>query len=230
MRFAVAAARRVVVLVNRVRRRPAHHGLNAIDRFAADLRGVRPARRDWFAGLGWAGLNWLAELGCLVASCAAVGFTQLSVGLVLTAYLAGMGASSFSPLPAGLGVADVAMVAILHRSGDSGAGAAVLCYRLISVALVVAIGWLLCGAGAARKRLGISRIRAGARVPSVCTTAIHHPTSKGERHEDHRLHAGSSRSPAHGRPAPRGQRRAPAPSRPPGPAGDRMRDRTALAR
>jgi hypothetical protein len=65
-----------------------------------------------------------------------------------------MSASSFSPLPAGIGLADVGMVAVLVHGGlgTGRAGSCVLCYRLISVALVVAVGWLVCAAAWRRSR------------------------------------------------------------------------------
>ena len=68
--------------------------------------------------------------------------------LVTAAYVAGTGAASLSLLPGGLGVMDAAMIFALTQGGVStvSATAAVLLYRLISFALVVALGWLVWGA------------------------------------------------------------------------------------
>ena len=65
--------------------------------------------------------------------------------LVLTAYIAGMSASSIAFLPGGFGVVEVAMIGTLHagRIDVDAATAAVLMYRLVSCVLVVCIGWLV---------------------------------------------------------------------------------------
>lgn len=63
--------------------------------------------------------------------------------VLLTAYLAGMSASSIAFLPGGFGVIEVAMIAALHAGGvlTTPATAAVLLYRMISCVCVVAAGW-----------------------------------------------------------------------------------------
>jgi putative heme transporter len=63
-------------------------------------------------------------------------------------YLAGKAAASLSLLPGGLGAVDAAMVFALTQGGVSSLSAAaeVLIYRLISLALVVSLGWLIWGA------------------------------------------------------------------------------------
>jgi putative heme transporter len=143
-------ATRVVVAVHRlVRRRPSETGLARVQRLAGELAAIRPRGRDWFTGLSFAGLNWLADLACLLACCQAVGSRGSSSALVLVAYLAGMGTSSLSPLPGGIGMVDAAMIFALTQGGIGPvpATAAVLLYRLISFAMVVTLGWLMWGAG-----------------------------------------------------------------------------------
>jgi uncharacterized protein (TIRG00374 family) len=129
--------------VNRLTRREPDRGADAVSRFVADIADIRPSRRDWAAGAGFAALNWLADLGCLAACCQAVGLRGGSVVLILSAYLAGMAASSIAFLPGGIGVIDVAMVLALtgaHVSAPT-ATAAVLLYRLISCIFIVVLGW-----------------------------------------------------------------------------------------
>jgi uncharacterized membrane protein YbhN (UPF0104 family) len=139
--WAMALVRRA----NRWRRRPLDAGLARLAGFRQQLRAVRPDRRHWWRAFGHAGLNWVADLGCLVACCAAVGVHPGRLSLVLGAYLAGMSVSSLSFLPAGLGATEAAMIAALGGGGLSpgAASCGVLCYRALSVGLVVTVGWLL---------------------------------------------------------------------------------------
>ena len=150
-RLAARALRRA----NRIMRRAPETGLAGLRTAMSELAEIRPRSRDWLAGLGFAELNWVADLACLVACCYAVNAHRSSVLLLTVAYLAGMGASSLSLLPGGLGVVDAAMIFTLTQGGVStvSATAAVLLYRLISFALVVALGWLVWGAtGLAERR------------------------------------------------------------------------------
>lgn len=162
-----------VVLMHRVR--PAfgaaalHHALSRVDRLAghagraagairtvvADLGTVRPRPRDWAIASGFAALNWLADLACLVASCQAVSANRVGFIVLLSAYLAGMSASSISVLPGGFGVIEVAMIFTLSSGGVAvnTATAGVIVYRLISCVLVVAVGWLVAGAGTLHRKL-----------------------------------------------------------------------------
>lgn len=145
-----------LIRVNRVLRRPADTGLAQLRKLVEDVTAIRPRHRDWLAGLGFAGLNWLADLACLIASCRAVDARGVTLVLVTVAYLAGMGASGVSLLPGGVGVIDAAMVFALTQGGVGvvPATAAVLLYRAVSFVLVVALGWLALAAGrvSARRR------------------------------------------------------------------------------
>lgn len=143
----VRLASRGLVRANRIMHRAPESGLASLHRLLGELSAIRPRSRDWLAGLGFAGLNWLADLACLVACCYAVGADQSALVLVTAAYLAGTSAASLSLLPGGLGVVDAAMIFALTQGGVStvSATAAVLLYRLISFALIVALGWLVWG-------------------------------------------------------------------------------------
>jgi uncharacterized membrane protein YbhN (UPF0104 family) len=156
----------------RLRGRPGAGADDAVQRFADGLRAMRVGRADWLAGTAFAAVNWFTDLGCLLASCHAVGVDHAGLGAITCGYLAGMSASSFSFLPGGIGATDVAIVlALTHAGALSGsATAAVVCYRVISLGLPVAAGWLVYLAGwraGRRNNPGISRIRLRRRVPSV---------------------------------------------------------------
>jgi uncharacterized protein (TIRG00374 family) len=130
---------------NRIMHRPADTGLVPLKQFISELSAIKPRNRDWLAGLAFAGLNWVADLVCLLASCRAVGAHASTLVLVMVAYIAGMSASSLSLLPGGLGVVDAAMIFALTSGGVSivSATAAVILYRLVSYALIVALGWMI---------------------------------------------------------------------------------------
>jgi uncharacterized protein (TIRG00374 family) len=144
----IRIADRATVRANRIMHRAPEAGLAALHRVLADLSAIKPRNRDWLAGLGFAELNWVADLACLAACCHAVGANGSSLLLVMVAYIAGMSTSGLSVLPGGLGVVDAAMIFALTQGGVSTvhATAGVLLYRLISFALVVALGWLIWGA------------------------------------------------------------------------------------
>ncbi len=138
-------AARSLSRANRIRHRAPDAGLASIEHFIEELSAIKPRGRDWLAGLGFAGMNWVADLICLIACCQAVGARGSSLVLVLVAYVAGMSTSGLTLLPGGLGVADAAMIFALTQGGVStvSATAGVLLYRLISFALVVTLGWLV---------------------------------------------------------------------------------------
>lgn len=134
-----------LVRFNRLSRRPPERGTEAVQVFLTELTGIRLRRLDWLAGTCFASCNWIADLLCLVASCRAVDVGHASAALLVSAYLAGMTASSVSFVPGGFGVIDVAMVFALIAGGvtSAAATAGVLLYRLISCALLVGAGWVV---------------------------------------------------------------------------------------
>lgn len=109
----------------------------------AGLAQIHPRHRDWTAALLFASMSWAADLLCLFFAGHAVG-APAGLHLVAVAYFAGMGVSSLSVLPGGLGPVEVAMVlALSHGVTVEAATAAVVIYRLVSLVLVVAVGWAL---------------------------------------------------------------------------------------
>lgn len=154
-------AARVLRLMNRTLRRDPDTGLVGLRTAMSDLAAIRPRRQDWAISFGLAELNWVADLACLIACSYAVHTHAASILLLTLAYLAGMGASSLSLLPGGLGVVEAAMILTLTQGGAGTvpATAAVLLYRLISFALVVALGWVVWGATSVAERRADPRRR-----------------------------------------------------------------------
>lgn len=186
--FGTGVARRALTLLARLRRRPAEAALASLDHVADGLRAIRTRPVDWLAGAAFAAANWLADLGCLAVCCHAAGVHGVALSAVGCGYLAGMSAASCSLLPGGIGATDVAIIIALTHGGASSATAtaAVLCFRIVSFGLTVGAGWLVhLTAWCVRpgNRLGIPRIRAGARVPSVVPDP--NESTRGARHGSH---------------------------------------------
>ncbi len=153
-------AKRGLIQINRMRHRPAETGLARMSEMVDDLRAIRPSGRDWLVCAAMALLNWVLDLACLAACCAAVG-VHVGMPALLITYTAGMAASSLLPLPAGLGAVETAMTVGLAVAGAaaSPALAAVLLYRLLSTGSVVLIGWLVVAAQQSRSAGAVTQAR-----------------------------------------------------------------------
>ena len=143
-----------------VRRSP-DRALAGLDKFVRDLTAIRPGRRDWVAGLALAGMNWVADLACLLACLEAVDVPKWTFFLALVAFVAGKSASSVTFVPGGLGVVDAAMILSLTAGGvpTAGATAGIVLYRMISLVLVVGIGWLAAAAAWVAERGLVPAVR-----------------------------------------------------------------------
>ena len=112
---------------------------DALDRVSAlRLRYVTAGQ-----AFGWALLNWVADVACLVCAIKAVG-QPVPWATILVIWSAGVGAAAFTPVPAGLGVVDLVLIAALASAGLHGAHAvaAVVVYRIIALKVLFAVGWL----------------------------------------------------------------------------------------
>lgn len=149
-------AETLLVLVNRLFRRPPDWGLISLQATVADLTQVRPSGRDWAAMTAAAAANWLLDLGCLWMCAHAVGVPVSPLAL-LTCYAVAMAGGGVSPLPGGLGVVDGVLVLGLTGAGApmSAALGAVLLYRVISNGSVLVGGWTAVATRSAR--LGLAR-------------------------------------------------------------------------
>jgi putative heme transporter len=101
----------------------------------------------WTAGraFGWALVNWIADVACLVCAIKAVG-EPIPWAAILIIWTAGIGAASFSPVPAGAGIVDIVLITALATAGLHGkyAVAAALVYRIISLKVLITVVWLIC--------------------------------------------------------------------------------------
>lgn len=149
-------------LVNRCRRRSAQHGVDGLHRIIGGLSGIRPTGRQALLALTLSLITWLFEITCLLACLAAVG-VEVPVAAVVLSYAAGKAVTSVSPLPAGIGVVEGAMVVGLTAAGAPAAAAlaGVLIFRLLAVGGVAVVGWTV---------LGLDRVRAGR--PGVVLAAV----------------------------------------------------------
>jgi putative heme transporter len=73
---------------------------------------------------------------------------------ILIIWTAGVGAASFSPVPAGLGIVDIVLITALATAGLHGkyAIAAALVYRSISLKVLITVAWLIYHHMARRRR------------------------------------------------------------------------------
>jgi putative heme transporter len=136
-------AARGVALAQRLRRKAGDPPEEVVARALRQLAELHLRRRDWaMAGLMTV-LNWLGDAACLELSIRAVG---LAVPLrdVLLVWSVGQAAGGISITPGGVGVVEAALVAALVgvHAPAAKAAVAVLIYRLISLWLLLLIGWV----------------------------------------------------------------------------------------
>jgi putative heme transporter len=64
---------------------------------------------------GWALVNWIADVACLVCAIKAVG-EPVPRTAILVVWTAGVGAASFSPVPAGANLPEVTFIAFFRSA------------------------------------------------------------------------------------------------------------------
>lgn len=135
----IAALRLSKRVTGRPRGEPGPLVTGALDRVGAFRLGYAAAGR----ALGWALVNWVADAACLICAIAAVR-EPVPWASVLIIWSAGSGAASFSPVPAGLGIADIVLITAFAAAGlhNGKAIAAVFLYRVISLKPLISAGWL----------------------------------------------------------------------------------------
>lgn len=126
-------------LTRRPRGEPGPLVTSGLDRISALRLGYLTAGQ----AVGWALVNWLADVACLVCAIKAVR-EPVPWTAILVIWSAGVGAASFSPVPAGLGIVDVVLIAALASAGMNGtnAVAAVVLYRIIALKVLISVAWL----------------------------------------------------------------------------------------
>jgi putative heme transporter len=143
---AVRLSKRVI---NRPKGEPRSVVTSALDRVAALHLGYGTAA----GAFGWALVNWIADVACLVCAIKAVA-EPIPWAAILIVWTAGIGAASFSPVPAGLGIVDIVLIAALAAAGLHGtdAVAAALVYRSISLKVLTTVVWLTYHQAAGRRQ------------------------------------------------------------------------------
>jgi uncharacterized membrane protein YbhN (UPF0104 family) len=141
-------ARWMLAQSRRVLGRPAQDPDALITEVAGRLQSIQLPVRGWLMVLAAGFLNWLADIGVLALSVAAVGAPIPWRGL-LFAYGVGAAAGSVGVSPGGLGVVEAALAVTLMGAGVRHplAIGAVLVYRFVSFWMVVTVGWLIYLAG-----------------------------------------------------------------------------------
>ncbi|GII53430.1 hypothetical protein Pth03_18190 [Planotetraspora thailandica] len=145
--FTLTAVALTVVVLVKVRPRGLAQRLgrrfpSMVGQLRSAREAVRLARRDQLILATLAMANWLLDIACLAAVCAATG-VHVRPQTVLLGYVAAKAAAVLLLIPGGLGIAEVGLAATLIGAGVGGGAAAavVLLYRLISYWGVLLIGW-----------------------------------------------------------------------------------------
>ena len=125
--------------IQRPRDEPGPLVTTTLDRIAALRLGYLTAG----GAFGWALINWMGDVACLVCAIKAVR-EPVPWATILIIWSAGIGAASFSPVPAGIGVVEVVLITALADAGLHGkyAIAAVLVYRIIALKVLISLGWI----------------------------------------------------------------------------------------
>ena len=130
-------------LVQSARRKPGQSPEVVVASARRQHLSLHLRRRDWVIAASLAFVNWLADAACLLLSIKATR-VHLPIRDLLLVWSAGSAAGSFGLTPGGLGVVEVTLVSALvgFKVPAAGAAVAVLIYRLISLWLVLLVGWV----------------------------------------------------------------------------------------
>jgi putative heme transporter len=135
---------RLVRVSQRLRGRPVGDPEDVTQRALDTLSAFRMRPREWVQTVCLSFVNWLASVGCLVASILAVG-AGVPWTKVILIYCAGATASSFNLTPGGLGVTEAVLTTGLVASGLRPVEAlgSVLVFRVVSFWIVTLVGWII---------------------------------------------------------------------------------------
>lgn len=137
--------RRLLALVNRIRKRPADHGMAKVAEILTQLESVDLGKRDGFWVAGWAVVHRFGDVACLGAACYAVGAEPKLAGLLI-AFTAGKAVGSIPFAPGGIVYVDATLIYGLTAGAGLPAAqavAAAFVYRMVSFILVAIVGWIV---------------------------------------------------------------------------------------
>jgi uncharacterized membrane protein YbhN (UPF0104 family) len=140
-----AVLRRLLGLVNRLRKRPADQGMAKVSEVLGQLESVDLRKRDGVMVTVWALMHRLADVACLAAACYAVGADPRLAG-VLLAFTAGKAVGSIPFAPGGIVYVDATLFSGLTVLAGLPAVQAVtvaFVYRGVSFILVAIVGWIV---------------------------------------------------------------------------------------
>ncbi|MDO3649394.1 lysylphosphatidylglycerol synthase transmembrane domain-containing protein [Nocardia mangyaensis] len=140
-----AILRRVLALVNRLRKKSAEHGIAKLAEIRAQLESVELGKRDGALVGVWAVTHRLADVACLGAACYAIGADPKLSGLLI-AFAAGKAVGSIPFAPGGIVYVDATLIYGLTAAAGLPAAqavAAAFVYRLVSFILVAIVGWIV---------------------------------------------------------------------------------------
>jgi putative heme transporter len=133
-----------VRVAQRLRRKSGEPPEQVVASALRQLADLHLRRRDWAMVVVMTFLNWLLDAACLSLSIRAAG-AAIPLRDLLLVWSAGQAAGSIGLTPGGIGVVEAALVGALVSVGLSAAKAAVavMIYRLISLWLLVVVGWII---------------------------------------------------------------------------------------
>ncbi|WP_378734793.1 YbhN family protein [Nocardia brasiliensis] len=140
-----ALLRKVLGLVNRLRKRRADQGASKLRDVLSQLESVDLGKRDGTWVGVWALVHRFADVACLGAACYAVGADPRLAGLLL-AFAIGKAVGSIPFAPGGIVYVDATLIYGLTAAAGLPAAqavAAAFVYRLVSFILVAIVGWIV---------------------------------------------------------------------------------------
>lgn len=132
-------------LFNKIRKKDRSTGEVKVKDVIGQLTSVQLGPWPLAVAFFWSLLNWVAEVVCLYAAVRAVGVDDILVTTVLLAFVTGKLAGFIQATPGGVGPVEALVAGTLIASGMTGvdAFASVLIYRIVSLILVAAVGWVV---------------------------------------------------------------------------------------
>lgn len=159
---------RLVSASRRVTGHPKPQVALAFERLLEQVSNLRATPRQYSVAFFHSMRNWVADCVCLACAIQAVGGPIPFRGLLL-AYCLAVAVGSLGITPGGVGVVEVALSAALVSAGVPAHRAfpAVVLYRLVSLWLVVGVGWIAMAALARNDRARSRRTADATAAPGV---------------------------------------------------------------